>query len=104
MRSYRLAHQADADLDELTGYLGERDPVWAVRILEGLHEAFRFLADHPCAGEQREDLRPGLRVFPGRGAARQFLVFYYPLKDGIEVNTVIRGSRDYLGMFERGER
>jgi len=104
MRTYRLARQADADLDELADYLGERDPVWVVRVLEGLHEAFRFLADHPGAGAKREDLRLGLRVFPGRGAARQFLVFYYPLKNGIEVNTVIHGARDYLGMFERGER
>jgi plasmid stabilization system protein ParE len=41
MRSYRLARQADADLDELTDFLGERDPVWAVRILDGLHERKR---------------------------------------------------------------
>ena len=65
MRTYRLARQADADLDELTDYLGERDAVWAVRILDGLHEAFRFLADHPCAGEQRDDLRQGLRDYLG---------------------------------------
>jgi toxin ParE1/3/4 len=101
MSRFRLSRQADADLDQLADELGQQDPGWAVRVLDGLHATFEFLGTNPLAGAERPDLRPRLRVFPGRAAARSYVVFYYPLEDGVEVATIIHGARDYLGMFGR---
>ena len=99
MSRYRLSRQADDDLNGLADHLGRQDPAWAVRVLDGLHATFEFLGANPLAGAERPDLRPHLRALPGRAAARSYVVFYYPITDGIEVATIIHGSRDYLGMF-----
>ena len=104
MAQYRLARQADADLDEITDDLAKQDPAWAVRVLDGLHKAFQFLADNPQIGTDCSDLRPGLQVFPGRDAARPYLIFYYAIPSGIEISTIVHGARDYPTLFERGER
>lgn len=104
MTRYRIARQADADLDELTEYLAARGPEWIIRVLDGLHEAFKLLADNPEIGTDCGDLRPNLQVFPGRGAAHSYLIFYYAIPNGIEVSTIIHGARDYPAVFESGNR
>jgi toxin ParE1/3/4 len=57
------------------------------------------LAEHPETGTLREDLRPNLRVFSPRKPAHNYLVFFYPIDDGIEVNTVVHGARDYPSLL-----
>jgi len=104
MSRYRLSRRADRDLDEILEYVADRSPDAAVRILEALEETFRLLASSPLIGTLREDLRPNLRVFRSKRPADKYLVFFYPLSDGVEISTVIHGARDYLGMFLRGER
>ena len=103
MIRYRLSRQADQDLDEIAEYLGERSPEAAVRVLEALHETFTVLGQSPHLGTLRDDLRPHLRVFRCRKPADSYLVFYFPLADGVEISTVIHASRDYLGMFAQDE-
>ena len=104
MNTYRLSHQAVSDLEEIRNYIAKQRPAAAERVLDGLHEGFQLLAENPLMGALREDLRPNLRVFPGRGAARNFVIFYYPAADGIEVSTVIHGARDYPSLFAAWER
>ena len=99
MSRYRLSRQADDDLDRLADELGRQDPGWAVRVLDALLTTFEFLGANPLAGAERSDLTSHLRAFPGHAAARSYLVFYYPLADGIEVAAVTHGVHDYLGMF-----
>ncbi|MEZ6054851.1 MAG: hypothetical protein R3C02_26355 [Planctomycetaceae bacterium] len=43
---------------------------------------------------RQDDLRPNLRLFP---AAQNYVICYYPLKDGIEIATIIHGRRDWAG-------
>lgn len=52
----------------------------------------------------REDLRHGLRVFPAKRPAHHYVIFYYAIPQGIEVVTVLHGHRDWIGLFEQGER
>jgi len=104
MSRYRLSQQADRDLEEIADYLGERNPAAAVRVLEALHQTFTLLAKSPLLGTLREDLRRDLRVFRSRKPADSYLVFYYPISEGVEIAMLLHGSRDYLGMFARGER
>jgi plasmid stabilization system protein ParE len=101
MSEFRLSRQADADFNEIADYLGRRDLAACVSVLESLVETMEFLGDFPGAGELRSDVRPNLRVFPGRGSARNF---YYQTSSGIEVSTIIHGARDWEGMFASRER
>jgi toxin ParE1/3/4 len=55
-------------------------------------------------GSLREDLYPNLRMFVAKKPAQNYVVFFYPIPDGIEVSDVIHGARDWVGMFARGER
>jgi toxin ParE1/3/4 len=48
------------------------------------------LADFPRSGRQRLELRPSLRSVP----VGDYLILYYPLKDGVQVERVLHGSRD----------
>lgn len=101
MSTYRLARQADDDLEKIADYLADQSPRSATGVLEALFDTFTLLASFPLIGPLREDLGPSLRVFPGRGSAHNYLIFYYPTDEGIEVSTIIYGTRDYLQIFER---
>jgi toxin ParE1/3/4 len=96
---YRVSRAADADLDEIA--VGPNN---AVAILDVLHETFRILADYPHVGTLREDLVPRIRVFSPPRHANDYVVFFYPMSDGVEIAAVIHGSRDWITMFARGER
>lgn len=50
-------------------------------------------------GERRDDLRPGLRS----STVGSYVVFYFPLADGVEVVAIIHGARDVESLFRRGE-
>ncbi len=90
MSRFRIARQADADLDEIANYIADRNPSAAIREIERLFDKFTLLATQPLMGQSCDELRPHLRCLP----AGSYIIFYVPLDDGIEVERVIHGSRD----------
>jgi toxin ParE1/3/4 len=54
------------------------------------------LAHNPYLGREWKDLGMGLRSFP----VGSYIVFYYPLPDGIDVLRVLHGARDIPDIFE----
>jgi toxin ParE1/3/4 len=90
--AYRLAPQAEADLEDLAFYIflesGSLDI--ADRLIESITERFDLLAVHPRAGRRRDDLRRGLRSFP----VHDFVVLYRIEGDDVVIVRVVRGSRD----------
>jgi toxin ParE1/3/4 len=101
---YRLAFATNADLDEIATTIGQSNPENAISVLDRLHETFMMLASNPQVGMVRDDLVPGIRVFSPPSPAHNYVVFFYPMSDGIEVSAVIHGSRDWIGIIARGER
>ena len=104
MSRYRLSRQAHADLDDIWSYIviEKNRPAAAKRVIERLFETFERLAEQPELGTRRDDLRPNLRVFCPRKPAQNYLVFFYPLHEGIEVNTVLHAARDFPTLFGGG--
>jgi toxin ParE1/3/4 len=49
-----------------------------------------MLAETPFAGRERSELREGLRSFP----VGNYLIFYVPTPDGVEVVRVMHGRQD----------
>jgi toxin ParE1/3/4 len=94
---YRLAEQAKLDLSEIWEYIGavRGYPAAAHRQLEILYEKFTRLARQPLMGQLCDNLRPGLRAF----SAGAYVIFYVPIRDGIEVERVIHGVRDISSLF-----
>ena len=69
----------------------------AYRFLDDLDETFELLADFPFIGRMRPDLGLNVRSYP----VGNYLVFYVPVADGIEITRVIYGGRDLPKVFKR---
>lgn len=82
--------EAERDLDEIWWYIAQDSPDNADRFLDRLQERFLTLADFPKMGASRDDIQTGLRSQP----VGSYLIFYFPLADGIEIIRVLHGSRD----------
>lgn len=87
----RFTTDAFHDLDEIVRYIGARDPAAATRLIDRIENECWRLAREPGTGQARPDLATDLRFFP----VGNFLIFYRPSKEGVEVIRVIHGSRDY---------
>jgi toxin ParE1/3/4 len=69
-----------------------------------LWNTFELLAANPEIGSQRDDLHPHVRMFTPARPASNYIVFFYPRTDGVEIADVVHAARDWLGMFASGER
>ena len=100
----RVIKRAPAKLDLIDHFvfLGENASVEvAKRFIQSANTAFEELAQMPEMGAARTFRNPrfaSVRMWPVRGFER-FLIFYRPLKDGIEVLRVVHGARDIENLF-----
>ena len=88
--SFRKRPQADTDLDSIWSYIAVDNVRAANEQIERIGEIFKMLVENPLAGRERPDLQRELRSFP----VGNYLVFYLPLADGVEVVRVMSGRQD----------
>ncbi len=102
MSRVRLTDQAETDICSIWHYIAvtNASPTAADGQVMSLYDKLGVLATQPLMGQLREDLRPGLRAF----AAGNYVILYYPIKDGIEVVGVVHGAQDVESMFRTGDR
>lgn len=103
MKPYRLARRADDALDAIADEIAEDNPAAAARVVAALYETFESLARLPGSGRRRDDLRSGLRVFPARRPAHNYVILYYDGDEALEIDAVVHGARDWEDMVLRGE-
>jgi toxin ParE1/3/4 len=82
--------EAERDLEEIWWYIAQDSPLSADRLLDRIQENCLALANFPLMGTSRDELIAGLRCQP----VGNYLVFYFPLEDGIDIIRVLHGSRD----------
>jgi toxin ParE1/3/4 len=104
--SATISKKAEAKLDLLQHfvYIGENNLEAAERFLSAAEDAFQKLAGMPRMGALRDFGNPeltGLRSWPIR-EFRNYLIFYRPIEDGIEVLRVLHGARDVERIFRPG--
>lgn len=88
--------RAIQDLLELWSYITlESDESRADAFIARIEHRLQQLSDFPQSGRQRNELRLGLRSVP----VGRYVVFYVPLRDGIEVVRVLYGGRDLETLF-----
>lgn len=92
---------ASHDLDEQAAYIARKSTVeTALRFFEAADVTFSLLAGRPHVG-RLYGLKPPLeaiRSFPVKGFA-EVLVFYRPVRGGIEVVRVLHGAREIEKLF-----
>ena len=82
--------EAESDLDEIWWYIAQDSPINADRFLDRIQERCLSLADFPQMGTSRDELKAGLRS----QLVGNYLIFYFPLEDGVDIVRVLHGSRD----------
>ena len=97
MNSYRFSSDANADIEGIVLYIFDLNPVAADHFLDALDETCELLAQHPLIGRPRPELGENMRSFP----VGNYLIFYVPKVDGIDIARVIYGGRNLPGVFGR---
>jgi len=87
--------KAEADLDETWSYIAQDDPNSADRFIDLIEERCSLLAENPLMGRSRPELGSNLRSFP----VDNYLIFYIPMENGIEIVRVVSGRRDIDALF-----
>jgi toxin ParE1/3/4 len=86
----RKSPQAEIDLTSIWDYIAADNVKAADALLVRIEEHFDMLAQTPLAGRARNELAPNLRSFP----VGNYVIFYVPVSDGIEVVRVMHGRQD----------
>lgn len=86
----RKSPQAEIDLTLIWDYIAADNVRAADALLNRIDAAFDMLAEAPFAGRARSELAPNLRSFP----VGNYIIFYIPIANGIEVIRVIHGRQD----------
>lgn len=96
--AYRLAPEAEADLQDIAFHLFQETGNIEVadRVIQLVAQRFDLLAGHPRAGRARDDLRPGIRVFP----VGDYLLLYREAGADVVIVRVLHGSRDVEALFD----
>lgn len=90
MPTVRRTPAAEVDLLDIWDYMADDDPIAADRWAATIEESLTMPARQPGMGRLRDQLHTGLRSFP----VGRYLIFYFPIDDGINVIRVAHGARD----------
>lgn len=88
--------RADRDLTEHAQYIARDNVEVGLRFYTAAEETFQALAALPKMGSARDYRNPrltGLRMWRVKDFEK-YLIFYRPMRDGIEVIRVLRGEQD----------
>jgi toxin ParE1/3/4 len=89
----RKTPQTEIDLTSIWDFIAHDNIRAADALLVRIEAAFDMLAANPLAGRARDDLAPKIRSFP----VGNYIVFYLPLSEDIEVVRVLHGRQDIDG-------
>ena len=87
---YRPA--ALADLDAIYDFIEPDSPRKAVQFVHDIRAKCRLLCENPRLGPARDNIRPGLRIYP---MFRRVVVCYRIAESTVVVVRVLYGGRDY---------
>ena len=81
---------ARQDLHGIFDYIAADRPRAAIKMVDDIENRCRILADHPLAAEAHPEFGADVRL----STVRNYVIFYRPIPDGIEVIRVVHGSRN----------
>jgi toxin ParE1/3/4 len=83
--------KAVTDMQGIAEHIAADNPTAAYAWLESIESLFRTLATQPMMGERYQTRRWGLLR---RFCHGNYVVYYRPINDGVDVLRVIHGARD----------
>jgi toxin ParE1/3/4 len=98
-----LVHdEADADVDEIADHLAQDNLDVAIRFLHTVRQSYEKLLFMPGMGALRSFPNPryvNVRSWPITGFDN-YLIFYAPTSEGIEIFRILHGARNIERFFE----
>ncbi len=92
----RFTAPASRDIEKIIDYIAEVGSLNAAEdLLNLINQTCRKLATFPSMGRLRIELAEELRSFP----VKDYLIFYRPIEEGVEVVRVLSGYRDLTALF-----
>ncbi|RZN08432.1 type II toxin-antitoxin system RelE/ParE family toxin [Bradyrhizobium genosp. SA-3] len=82
--------QTEIDLTAIWDYIAKDNLRAADALLVRIEATFDMLAETAFAGRERSELRAELRSFP----VGNYVIFYVPIADGVEIVRVMHGRQD----------
>lgn len=86
---------ADADLNNIFDYISHDNLNAADRLLDRIEERVRLHADSPWIGSPCPELAEGVRSF----VVGNYVTFYIPVANGIQLLRVLHSARDIPRAF-----
>ena len=87
--------RARRDLHEINDYISRDSHTAAERFVDLIENTCRTLATHPAMGQSCEQLAANLRLF----TVGNYVIFYRPIDNGVEIVRVVGGARDIDVLF-----
>lgn len=97
MNRIELTAAAEEDLQVIWEYVAQHNAEAAHKLIEEIVGKFASLRDHPYSGRQRDDLLVNLRS----ALVRNYVIFYQPFADRVEIIRVLHSARDIENLFRR---
>lgn len=97
MRRIFRTEQSRQDALEIWEYIAADNLPAADNLIDRIEAHLALLAASPDIGRQREELARDLRSFP----VGNYVIFYRPRKDGVELIRMLHGARDISPRFFR---
>ncbi len=90
MSSYSFTNAAIQDIDEICEYIARQNSQAASQLFDVIRKKCKLIANFPNMGKSYSKLAPNLRGF----VVENYIIFYYPKKDGINIARVVSGYQD----------
>ena len=95
-KSYKITEIGVSDLKEIWEHIAELNYEAANRTIKKLSQKFDLLAENPQLGKSQDNYVINLRSFP----YKKYVIFYFPIEDGVEIYRVFHGARNIEDLFE----
>lgn len=95
MSSYSFSDTAIRDLDEICNYIAVENSKAASQLFDRIRQKCKLVASFPNMGKSYSKLDLNLRGF----VVEDYIIFYYPTSDGINITRVVSGYRDLEDLF-----
>ena len=95
---------AYGDLSSIAGYIQQHNPDAAHRFLIAAEKEFHRLASQPLLGELYPHTKfPKLRFWTLGRRFRNYVIFYQPTPEGVEIIRVLHGAQNLPSVLEQQE-
>ena len=99
-QQFSLTPHAEADLDEILGFVADDSVEAAVRLHDKFLTQCRALAATPGIGRKRPELDDGVLSWP----VGRYVIFYRSTERGIDVLRILHGARDLDALFKESNQ